>query len=939
MKTSLLSTVIAVALAAAAPAYAQADAPLPLSGPAYRMAEQAFAAYERGDYSTALRQAGEASRLRPDVVRLRLLQIYSLQKLGRSDEARQQARRALDAGLKDPALVGLATATPAAAAGSGGTRAVPAARQTPAERAYQQSFALATEAYTAYNNDQMPLAASKAEQAFRQQPQQGAWAMLWVASLEAQQQLEQADAAAATALQLGAPNVADLRAKRVALGRQRAVKPAQEGYQALIAQDFAAAVGFAREAVARAPDVASHRLLLMTTQLLDGQLAEAEVTANQALDNDPDDTVALVMRAYLRQRQGDSSQANADFDAALKQDWLDGQQQRNVRLLAVDAAIAAGDRARATALLAPLLADTLSDEEEKNRQGIREAIALRSKGIHSARAGQTLTLQSYPAPFQQCRDTPYGTQCELMPADLQGEGGPAQRAYAAYGRQDYQQAISDARQAVQEAPDSVPLQGLLTTALAAGNRSQQGEARQRLDTSLAAHPEDAGLLMQRGYLNQRVGEPALALDDFRAAEATGKAPRTVVMDQAFASAATGDHRQAVTLLRGAIDSADAGQLPLDKAQRFNTRSAIANYSREWGVTASAGYRGSRQAATNLGGASISTPGASVFGTLEAFWRPQATNNQHGTLEAYARIANTLYDEGGTFESLLFTDPCTGVATPDSRERAERLSRSRSIAGWPSTIGSFGVRYAFGQTGFSVGLERRQFLGSATRRGGIYADSAAMRCRIQIESERPLQANLLARYRLNDSAGGWMTYATYGFYNGTGIRTDVTQWWTISGYAQAGLSWDDNRAHFTVDALDASGNPSQRVSESDGRLRRQQAFAAAELRAGRNYRFGADQTRWLLTPYLVVGADWQDQRSRVRGIEYPGIGPQSFALSDTQRSWSLGAGPGVGLRYWFREDHYNAARSYLDMSVSYRFAIGGGDTQRAKGLFATATLYY
>lgn len=939
MKTSLLSTVIAVALAAAAPAYAQADVPLPLSGPAYRMAEQAFAAYERGDYSTALRQAGEASRLRPDVVRLRLLQIYSLQKLGRSDEARQQARRALDAGLKDPALPGLATAPAAAAASGGGTRAVPAARQTPAERAYQQAFAIATEAYTAYNNDQMVVAASKAEQAFRQQPQQGAWAMLWVASLEAQQQLEQADAAAATALQLGAPNVADLRAKRVALGRQRAVKPAQEGYQALISQDFRAAVGFAREAVARAPDVASHRLLLMTTQLLDGQLAEAERTADQALDNDADDTVALVMRAYLRQRQGNTAQANADFDAALQQDWLDDQQRRNVRLLAVDAAVAAGDRNRATALLAPLQADPLDDVDAYSRQGIREAVTQREKAIRGARAGQTLTLQSYPAPFQQCRDTPYGTQCELMPADLQGEVGPAQRAYAAYGRQDYQQAISEARQAVQETPDSATLQGLLTTALAAGNRSQQGEARQRLASALATHPDDAGLLMQRGYLNQAAREPALALADFRAAEATGKAPKTVMMDQAYASAASGDHRQAVTLLRGAIDAADAGQLPLDKAQRYNTRSAIAGYSRDWGVTASAGYRGSRQAATNLGGASISTPGASVFSTLEAFWRPQATNNQHGTLEAYARIANTLYDEGGTFESLLFTDPCTGQATPDNRERAERLSRSRSIAGWPSTVGSFGVRYAFGQTGLSVGLERRQFLGSATRRGGIYADSAAMRCQIQIESERPLQANLLARYRLNDSAGGWMTYATYGFYNGTGVRTDVSQWWTVSGYAQAGLSWDDNRAHFTVDALDANGAPSQRVSESNGRLRRQQAFAAAELRAGRNYRFGADQTRWLVTPYLVLGADWQDQRSRVRGIDYPGIGPQSFNLSDTQRSWSLGAGPGVGVRYWFREDHYNAARSYLDLSVSYRFAIGGGDTQRAKGLFATATLYY
>lgn len=251
MKTTLLSTVIAVALAATTPAYAQSDAPLPLSGPAYRLAEQAFASYERGDYSAAYRQASEASRLRPDVVRLRLLQIYALQKLGRGDEARQQARNALNAGLKDPALAGLASAAPNVSSATG-ARAAPTTRQPPAERAYQQAFAIATEAYTAYNNDQMAVAASKAEQAFRQQPQQGAWAMLWVASLEAQQQLEQADAAAATALQLGAPNVADLRAKRVALGRQRAVKPAQDGYQALIAQDFGAAAGFAREAVARA---------------------------------------------------------------------------------------------------------------------------------------------------------------------------------------------------------------------------------------------------------------------------------------------------------------------------------------------------------------------------------------------------------------------------------------------------------------------------------------------------------------------------------------------------------------------------------------------------------------------------------------------------------------------------------------------------------------
>lgn len=939
MRTTLLSSVIVLGLLglAGAPAYAQQP---PLAGAAYRVAEDAYAAYARGDYQQASRQAAEAARLRPDVARLRLLQIYALQKLGRHDEARAQARRALADGLQDPALPGLAAAPAPASARAGGAPAPRVtARPNPAEQAYQRAFALATQAYDAYNADRMAEAADKAEQAFRQQPQQGAWAILWVSALEAKGDLDAALQAAGAALALGAPNRNDLTARQLRIKRAQAVAPAQAGYQALMAMRPEEAIAPARKAVELAPEVASHRLLLMTALLLSEKLEDGVAAASDAIAQDGEDTNARVMRGYMLQRLGRDAQANADFDAALAQDWLDPQQQRNVRLLAVDAAIAGGDRDRAERLLAPLRTDALADEDDATRKAIADAVAERSRAMRGARPGQALTQANYPSPIQQCRDTPYGTQCELTPVDLQGEGGAAQRAYAAYGRQAYALAIENAREAVRAAPDSAPLQALLTTALAAGDRAEQAEARQRLDAALAAKPDDAALLMQRGYLNQRVGAPQQALADFRAAEATGKAPPTVVLDQAYASAADGQRQQAAGLLREAIDRADAGTLPLDKAQRYNTRSSIANFSREWGMTVSAGYRGARQAATNLGGAAISTPGDSVFGTLEAFWRPEALNNRHGTLEAYARLANTLYDEGGTFESLLAVDPCTGEATQDARDRAERLSRSRSVAGWPSTVGSFGVRYAFGQTGLSAGIERRQFLGSATRRGGVYPDSAAMRCRIQTESDRPLQVNTLARYRLDGNAGGWMAYLTYGFYHGTGVRTDANQWWTLSGYAQAGYSWDDNRARFSVDSLDANGDPAQRLLDSDGRLRRQQAFAAAELRAGRSYRFGADQTRWVLTPYLVVGADWLDQRSRVSGIEYPAIGAQSFALSDTDRSWSLGAGPGVGVRYWFREDHYNAARSYLDFAVQYRFALGGGDTQRAKGLFATATLYY
>lgn len=492
MKTTLLSTVITVALAtAAAPVLAQTDAPLPLSGAAYRIAEQAFAAYERGDYPAAYRQSSEAIRLRPDVVRLRLLQIYALQKLGRGAEAQQQARRALDAGLKDPALPALAAA-PRTRRGAARTGAVPRAPATVTDRNSRQAYMLATEAYAAYDAGQMGVAASKAEQAFRQQPQQGAWALLWVAALEAQQQPGQADAAIGTALQLGAPNVEELRARRVALGRQRALLLAQQAYQSLSAGENAAAIEQAHAAVELAPDVASYRLLLITAQLQGDQLADAEHSADAALQVDANDLNARVMRGYLRQRQGNTVLANEDFDTALAAPGS-ATQQRNVRLLAVDAALAAGDRVRAAALLAPLQAAVPAGEgDARSQQLLQQGIEQRSRAIRSSRELPRIGAEAYLAPVQHCQSVDSGSLCELMPADLQGDGGAAQRAYAAYARQDYADAIGEARQAVQLAPDDANLQGLLTTTLAAGNRAQQDEARQRLDAALAQRPDDAG---------------------------------------------------------------------------------------------------------------------------------------------------------------------------------------------------------------------------------------------------------------------------------------------------------------------------------------------------------------------------------------------------------------------------------------------------------------
>ncbi|WP_333907385.1 tetratricopeptide repeat protein, partial [Delftia acidovorans] len=223
-----------------------------------------------------------------------------------------------------------------------------------ASEAYNKAFPIATQAYTDYNAKNYADSARRAEQAFRLDPSQGQWALLWIGALEAQEQLGAAIEAADAALALDPPNKSDLVAKRQTLRRSQAVLPAQKAYQALIANNPAQAVPFAREAVALAPGTASHRLLLITSLLLAEQLPDAEKAADEALAQDNEDTAALGMRGYIRQRQGKTAQANEDFDAVLKQDWLDEKQSANLRLIAADAALAAGDAARARALLAPM---------------------------------------------------------------------------------------------------------------------------------------------------------------------------------------------------------------------------------------------------------------------------------------------------------------------------------------------------------------------------------------------------------------------------------------------------------------------------------------------------------------------------------------------------------------------------------------------------------
>ncbi|WP_313643093.1 hypothetical protein [Stenotrophomonas sp.] len=903
MSMKLLKPLVAFVLAGAFVPVAMAEE-LPLSGAAYRIAEQAYASYARGDYAQAAAQAREAVRLRPDVQRLRDL---LAQAQARATGSGAGAPRPSGQGRSNAARPAPATRAPSSTATTG---------QTPFEKGYP----LATEAYASYYRGEMALAEQQAEQAYRIDPSQGTWAMLWVDSLEAQGKADAALQALQAAVDLGAKNITDLEARKLRIKRAQAVAPAQAGYKAMMEFRPADAVEPAREAVALAPESASHRLLLMTALMLSGRLEEGVQAATDAITNDGEDTNALVLRAYMLQRLGRDAGANADYDRALAQDWLDEQQLHNIRLLAVDAALAAGDAARANHLLDAMDA---TDAQVVSR---RAAAGKRS-------LARALDATAYPPPLQACRDTPYGTQCEMQPTDQVPET-PAARAYAAYGRQQWGEAIEQAELAVKAAPDDPAMQRLLTATLSAGDAGQRAEAVQRLNAGLQKEPDNVDMLMQRANLHQRAGETSLGLADLEAAAATGKAPPTIGLDQAYARAGMGasERGQASQQIREALHEADQGNLSLTPEQRRYARSSLTELERRWGITASVGWRGARQTTATLGGAALSTPGDAAFSSVEAYWRPIA---YQPNIELYGRLTNVLYDGGGRYETLRNVDPCTGQDL-GGVDATQGGATTRTATGWPSSIAALGARFRVPGTGLGFGIERRQFIGSANRHGGLYAQSAAEQCRL---SQTVLTGEgVQGRYQLDDSAGGWMTYLSYGWYHGAATGPDDRSWPSMQLYAQGGYAWSNNDADFHVQRIATTGLPAEEL-RSSGHLKRSQLFASSEFRYGWSFRPHTASDNWTLNPFAVVGADWYRQRDRAQGVLYPDGSRQSFRLAAEDGDLALGAGVGFAVRRVFREDNLHGPRSSLDASVQYRFALNGDQAERNRGLFVNVTLSY
>lgn len=835
--------------------------PLPLTGPAYQAASEAYSAYDRKDYDLAIAKAREALRQRADVTRLNRLIVQAQ----RDKEPRDNPKRYPQS-------------------------------QSPSRPA--PGFSAAAQAFKAYDRDNFGVAAQSARQAIAQAPKRMDYRLLLIESLQRQQHLEEADQATTEALRVF-PDDDTLLMRREAIRRQLAAPLAIAGYRALEQGNLPLAVDQARKAVAWAPEIGAHQQLLISALIATQDYRAAELAATGALAQDDGETAPWILRSYALDRQGKTQAAQADLNRALSIEGLLDSEVREIRFFAADLALANNEPQQALDQLQKLPADT-GGEVARRRAAAQVAFRQKNNGLKTA--------TRFPAPALNCQESAFGLICDIWPGN-QRDGGTdtAVQAYAALARKDAASAAALASEAIRRAPQNSAYRSLLVSALTEQKRLP--EAIAAASDGLQANGDDARLLAQRGRLRQQTGDDAGARKDFTQALALGSLPTyeeaslyaalgqrrtarerlqvardageldgmsdlqvaylsvqagdddsahesfrkadaasplapTATQDAAYNAMRVNDDEQAVGYFKRVIDAKNAGELDMTDQQLFDTRRAVADVSRTWGLTSTTSYRGNSSSSGlssapstsngNSNNGSGSSSNDSLQNSTELSWRPLGYRNAR-FVELYGRVTDTLWSKN-----------------------------SDSDTGLDALQGALGVRVKpFTTLNVMAAVERTFPLGSS------------------------------------DIDGDWLLRLGYGSSIGTDLRVDVPSWWTSQLFAETGHYVNDSRNYIN-----------------------------SEWQGGRSYAIGGAGSRWVTFPHVVAAYDYDSKMD-------------SDTRSDGSTEYASGHAAGVGVgnnvRYWFREDAYNAPRSYVDFSLQYRVKVSGDD--RAKGVFARLTYSY
>lgn len=659
--------------------------------------------------------------------------------------------------------------------------------------------------------------------------------------------------------------------------QRRAYAEFEAANRALAQGDVDRAIEQAARGAELAPGVLAHQVQWLGTLASASRWSTLDAAASGVLERPGMDSADIrVLRAHARQRQDRLDDAVADFDRALALASDDSTRGRNVRLLAVDAALAAGQDGRAEQLLAALPGPADAEVDARRRQA--------SVGKRRPMLPRPAIAPTLATPKVICIGSSHTPYCELWPGEVPDDPGAtsADAAVRAYAAASYADAASQARAAVEHAPANRRYQLLYVRALlAAGQpaqaldraneflarpdpepemlalRSQLHRQRQQsaaatadaraalsdsrlsvssqIDLLLPSDPAGARAVFEAArrspmieelsdtdaaYLAVRVGDDASAAQSFARAAERQQLPDHALLDAGYVSGRLGRSDVAVDYFKQAIDAAEAGRLALTPQRLFETRREVADRTRTWGAILSLGYRG-----VSPGGQMAGTPttlGDSLQAGMELYWRPAGYRNG-SYYELY----------GGGFQT-----PWAKGAAP---------------SGGPTTQAMLGARVKpLSSLNLVLAVERRLKVG---------------------------------RLSSND----WLLRAGYSYTHGTDLRIDADSWFTVQVYAEAGRF-----------------------------LRAHRSYATFEANLGRSIRLNDIDAQLVLFPHLVLAADHDSKLPR------------------GQRSAS-GAGIGVAARCWFNQDRYQAPRSYLDVSLQYRARLGGD--ARGKGVFLRATLNF
>lgn len=739
-------------------------------------------------------------------------------------------------------------------------------------------------------------------------------------------------------------------AARGARGAQAAHAAADAGYKAYDRRDYGAAIVSAQRAVQLAPHRRDYWLLLAQSLAANGQLDQAEQVVNRAAQARGDDAALARVRADLAR-----SRAQAAGDAMYRA-LQAGDVKAAVARGAEAVRLAPENSAYRLVLVHALLRDNQHAEAERiateaiallpesaaplamrgyARQGLGRAPdaradldrALQQRGLPAAAQREMRLLAAdlalaqgdgpramdllQPLPADDAdaaarrelarqrvagAATPFalrapGIDCSNVAASqtctLQAAGVPpmpgfanATAAYRALEQRESQRALEQARLATAASPANRDWQLMhMNAALAAG---QPAEAERAASAALALRP-DATTLAQRASIRRQLGDEAGARADAEAALQSGALPATT---RASLLADLGRTREAREVLATAPADAATPQSRLDMAYLSTrigdneaARAAFAQADAAGGLPPTslmdAGYASMRAKQDDEAVAYFKRAIDAVNG-LQLKMEPQMVYDTRRQIAEVSRRWGVL----ASITSRNGSGVAPGFGTVGGGAPGQRVTQ----AGAEVYYRPWGFRNGQFVEVFARGFATLHSENGGDTGGDSFSGAVGARWKPLTAQNLVLSLSRTFGPNVNDD---WLAQIGWSWDYGTDLRVDRRSWWTTRLYAEAG--------RYLENEID---------------------YGIASAMFGRSYVVSADH-RTVLFPHLFVGAEYA-----------------SDAPGDNM---AAGAGPGVSLRRWFREDTYNAPRSYWDVTVQYRGRLTGDE--RMKGLFVNGLLSY